>query len=57
MGMGMVDNIAPPNTVQTIYNGITADKHLIIFRDLAHEIGKKYVVYEGRWMRDTFALF
>ncbi|MCO5950031.1 acetylxylan esterase [Mucilaginibacter flavidus] len=57
MGMGMVDNIAPPNTVQTIYNGIPADKHLIIFRDLAHEIGKKYVVYEGRWMRDTFALF
>ena len=57
VGMGMVDNIAPPNTVQTLYNGIRADKHLIIFRDLAHEIGKKYVVYEGRWMRDTFALF
>jgi cephalosporin-C deacetylase len=55
--MGMVDNIAPPNTVQTLYNSITSEKHLIIFRDLAHEIGKKYVVYEGRWMRDTFALF
>lgn len=57
VGMGMVDNIAPPNTVQTLYNVIPSDKHLIIFRDLAHEIGKKYVVYEGRWMRDTFALF
>lgn len=57
VGMGMLDNIAPPNTVQVLYNGIPADKHLIIFRDLAHEIGKKYVVYEGRWMRDTFALF
>ncbi|MDB5088101.1 MAG: hypothetical protein JWR09_2095 [Mucilaginibacter sp.] len=57
VGMGMVDNIAPPNTVQTLYNIIPSDKHLIIFRDLAHEIGKKYVVYEGRWMRDTFALF
>jgi len=57
VGMGMVDNIAPPNTVQTLYNGIPAEKHLIVFRDLAHEIGKKYVVYEGRWMRDTFALF
>lgn len=57
VGMGMLDNIAPPNTVQILYNGIPADKHLIIFRDLAHEIGKKYVVYEGRWMRDTFALF
>jgi cephalosporin-C deacetylase len=57
VGMGMVDNIAPPNTVQTLYNSITSEKHLIIFRDLAHEIGKKYVIYEGRWMRDTFALF
>ncbi|WP_157740970.1 acetylxylan esterase [Mucilaginibacter xinganensis] len=57
VGLGMVDNIAPPNTVYTLYNGIPSQKHLIIFRDLGHEIGKKYVVYEGRWMRDTFALF
>ncbi|HEY8928858.1 MAG TPA: acetylxylan esterase [Mucilaginibacter sp.] len=57
VGMGLLDNIAPPNTVQVLYNGIPSEKHLIIFRDLAHEIGKKYVIYEGRWMRDTFALF
>lgn len=57
VGLGMVDNIAPPNTVYAIYNGITAKKHLIAFRDLAHEIGKNYPIYEGRWMRDTFALF
>lgn len=57
VGMGLVDNIAPPNTVYTLYNGIRAPRHLIIFRDLGHEIGRKYVVYEGRWMRDTFALF
>lgn len=57
VGMGLVDNIAPPNTVYTLYNGIPSQKHLIIFRDLGHEIGKKYEVYEGRWMRDTFALF
>jgi cephalosporin-C deacetylase len=53
----LVDNIAPPNNVYTLYNGITAQKHLIVFRDLGHEIGKKYEVYEGRWMRDQFALF
>jgi cephalosporin-C deacetylase len=57
VGMGLVDPIAPPNTVYTLYNGIRAPKHLIIFRDLGHEIGKKYSIYEGRWMRDTFALF
>jgi cephalosporin-C deacetylase len=55
--MGLVDPIAPPNNVYTLYNGISAPKHLIIFRDLGHEIGKKYNDYEGRWMRDTFALF
>ncbi|MCR8561803.1 acetylxylan esterase [Mucilaginibacter sp. BJC16-A38] len=57
VGLGLVDNIAPPNTVYTLYNGIRSQKHLIVFRDLGHEIGKKYEVYEGRWMRDTFALF
>ncbi|HEY8781689.1 MAG TPA: acetylxylan esterase [Mucilaginibacter sp.] len=57
VGMGLVDNIAPPNNVYTLYNDIRAPKHVIIFRDLAHEIGKKYVLYEGRWMRDQFALF
>jgi cephalosporin-C deacetylase len=57
VGLGLVDPIAPPNHVYVLYNGIRAPKHLIIFRDLGHEIGKKYNVYEGRWMRDTFALF
>jgi len=57
VGMGLVDPIAPPNNVYIMYNGVRAQKHLIIFRDLGHEIGKKYSVYEGRWMRDTFALF
>ena len=29
----------------------------VVDGDLGHEIGKKYSVYEGRWMRDQFALF
>jgi len=57
VGMGMVDNIAPPDHVYAAYNDLNTDKHIIIFRDLAHEIGRWYNVYEGRWMRDTFALF
>jgi len=57
VGMGLVDNISPPNNVYTMYNNIRAKKHLLIFRDLGHEIGVKYEIYEGRWMRDTFALF
>ena len=57
VGLGLVDPIIPPNNVYTLYNEVHAPKHLIIFRDLGHEIGIKFNVYEGRWMRDTFALF
>lgn len=57
VGLGLVDNIAPPNSVYTLYNGIQSKKHLIIFRDLGHEIGIKFEIYEGRWMRDMFALY
>ena len=57
VGLGLVDNIAPPNNVYALYNNIPSQKHMIVFKDLGHEIGNKFKVYEGRWMRDTFALF
>lgn len=59
VGIGLVDPIAPPNTVYALYNNIPdqIQKHVIVFRDLGHEIGRNYEVFEGRWMRDTFALF
>ena len=57
IGMGLLDPIIPPNNVYIDYNSITAKKHLIIFRDLGHEVGINYKNYEGRWMRDTFGLF
>lgn len=57
LGMGMLDPIVPPNNAYIDYNNITAKKHIIIFRDLGHEVGYPYKVYEGRWMRDTFGLF
>jgi len=57
VGLGELDNIAPPNNVYTLYNNIRSPKHIIVFRDLAHEIGPSYSAYEGRWMRDQFALF
>jgi cephalosporin-C deacetylase len=57
MGLGMLDNLAPPDHVYIAYNEVKAPKHIIIFRDLGHAVDKNYNVYEGRWMRDTFALF
>jgi cephalosporin-C deacetylase len=57
LGIGLLDNIVPPNNAYTDYNNMKCKKHIIIFRDLAHEVGASYKGYEGRWMRDTFGLF
>lgn len=57
MGIGLLDPFAPPSNEFATYNNINAKKRMMIFKDLAHEISQKYKDLEGRWMRDTFALF
>jgi cephalosporin-C deacetylase-like acetyl esterase len=57
LGIGLLDPLAPPGNEYTAYNNMTAKKHLIIFRDLGHEVAKKYKAYEARWMQDAFGLF
>lgn len=57
LGIGLLDNLAPPDNEYAAYNNIPAKKHIIIFKDLGHEVAPKYKAYEGRWMRDIFGLF
>jgi cephalosporin-C deacetylase len=57
MGMGLLDPYVPPNNSFAVYNNITARKKVIVFKDLGHEVGDKYKLYEERWMRDAFAMF
>jgi len=57
MGIGLLDPYAPPNNEYATYNGITAKKRILVFRDLGHEVSQVYKNLEGRWMRDNFALF
>jgi cephalosporin-C deacetylase len=57
MGIGSLDPFAPPNNEFAAYNNIKAKKQILVFKDLGHEINVKYKNLEGRWMRDTFALF
>jgi len=57
VGIGLLDPFAPPNNEFGTYNLIPGKKHIMVFKNLAHEINQKYKDYEGRWMRDTFALF
>ncbi|RYZ96364.1 MAG: hypothetical protein EOP47_24035, partial [Sphingobacteriaceae bacterium] len=57
IGVGMLDHIIPPANLFAVYNNLPKKKHIIVFKDLGHEVNWRYKNYEGRWMRDTFALF
>ncbi|HTE02405.1 MAG TPA: acetylxylan esterase [Mucilaginibacter sp.] len=57
VGIGLLDPFAPPSNEYATYNNITANKRIMVFKNLSHEISQKYKDLEGRWMRDTFALF
>lgn len=57
MGIGSLDPFAPPANEFAAYNNLKGDKRIMVFKDLAHEISTAYKELEGRWMRDTFALF
>jgi len=57
MGIGSLDPFAPPGNEYAAFNNIKSNKKMMVFKDLGHEISQTYKEYEGRWMRDTFALF
>ncbi len=57
IGIGLLDPFAPPNNEYATFNLIPGKKKIMVFKNLAHEISGKYKEWEGRWMRDTFALF
>ncbi|MGZ3927687.1 MAG: acetylxylan esterase [Mucilaginibacter sp.] len=57
LGIGLLDHLAPPANEYAAYNNIPSKKHIMIFKELGHEVAPKYKAYEGRWMRDIFALF
>ncbi|TWR30351.1 acetylxylan esterase [Mucilaginibacter pallidiroseus] len=57
MGIGLLDPYAPPAAEYATYNVLTDSKRIMVFKDLGHEISQSYKELEGRWMRDTFALF
>lgn len=57
LGIGLLDNLVPPANAYAVYNNIPGKKHIIVFKDLAHEIGQEYTSYNGRWLRDNFGLF
>jgi cephalosporin-C deacetylase-like acetyl esterase len=58
MGIGLLDPIAPPNNEYVAFNNIPAkSKRIMPYKDLAHEVNIDFKLFEGRWIRDNFALF
>lgn len=57
IGIGLLDHLVPPDNAYVVFNNIKTKKHIVIFKDLGHEVGLPYKAYEARWMHDTFGLF
>jgi cephalosporin-C deacetylase len=58
MGMGYLDNLAPPPNEYVFFNSIgEKDKKLFPYPNLGHEVPIVYGIYQGKWMRDQFAIF
>ncbi|GGB27709.1 hypothetical protein GCM10011500_49980 [Mucilaginibacter rubeus] len=57
LGLGLLDPYVPPGNGYAVFNSMHGDKHLMVFKNLGHEVSQVYKDYEGRWMRDTFGLF
>jgi len=55
--MGLLDNLAPPQTVFAFYNNIPKNKKIMVFYKLGHEVPPEYVIYQARWSRDMLGLF
>ncbi len=49
VGIGMLDNIAPPTTAMSMFNNMPGDKKMFVFPNLAHEIGPEINDYIGKW--------
>jgi len=57
VGIGLLDHLAPPENEYAFYNNIRKNKKIMVFENLGHEVSPEYVLYQGRWMRDSFGLF
>jgi cephalosporin-C deacetylase-like acetyl esterase len=47
----------PPTNDYVVFNSMTTNKKISIFKNLGHEVGPSYIKLEGAWMHDEFGLF
>ena len=56
VGIGLLDQYAPPFPSMVMFNEIPTKKKLFVFPNLAHEVGPEIGNYVGRWMYFYFAI-
>jgi cephalosporin-C deacetylase-like acetyl esterase len=57
VGIGLLDNLAPPHTEMAAYNNIQAPKKIFIFPNLGHQVGDTFGNYTGKMVYDNFGIF
>ncbi|MDB5025534.1 MAG: alpha/beta fold hydrolase [Mucilaginibacter sp.] len=57
MSIGLLDTYVPPTNDYVVFNSMTTNKKISIFKNLGHEVGPSYIKLEGAWMHDEFGLF
>ncbi|HEY0245642.1 MAG TPA: alpha/beta fold hydrolase [Mucilaginibacter sp.] len=57
MAIGLLDPLIPPNNEYAVYNNMTGQKRIMVFKDLGHEVNGVFGTLEAKWMQDAFALF
>ncbi|OCX54614.1 hypothetical protein BEL04_10310 [Mucilaginibacter sp. PPCGB 2223] len=57
VGIGLLDNMAPPTAELSMFNNIPANKKLFVFPNLAHDIGPEVGNYVGKWVYDNLKIY
>jgi cephalosporin-C deacetylase-like acetyl esterase len=57
VGVGLLDNLAPPHTELPAYNNIQSTKKIFIFPNLGHQVGDTFGSYTGKMVYDNFGIF
>ncbi|MBW4890885.1 acetylxylan esterase [Mucilaginibacter sp. HMF5004] len=57
VGIGMLDNLAPPTPTTKMFNAIKGNKKLFVFPTMAHEIGADMNGYVGKWVYEKLNIW
>jgi cephalosporin-C deacetylase len=57
MSIGLLDNYVPPANDYMVFNTMTTNKKIMIFRDYGHDVSPLYIDLENAWMHDQFGLY